>query len=297
MLDHIPDMLNFLPQIPIKLPKNLKNLRVTTSVFGKQNYSRYEMEDRVGNIISKRLGLNYLNSTNLDTQNALWCRFHISENKGILGFRFRQTPLHRRFWRTQGIAGALHPPIAAAMAFLADLQPGQCVLDPFAGSGTLLIEAGLQNNALSLNGCDISQQSIDCALHHAEVTQISLNLKNLDSSHAVLQKVDRLISNPPWGHMVEMLGYLDDKTLIKILFENLNENGRAVVLTDITLDLPQRLMDQNIKSVFMDVLRIAGRLVHLIIIDKDAKLFSNIVIGRSLKKAWNLKMDLLFHTA
>lgn len=57
--------------------------------------------------------------------------------------RVGDLPLHRRAYKQHTVAGTLHPPLAAAMAALADIRPGHTVLAPCRGSGTLPIEAAL----------------------------------------------------------------------------------------------------------------------------------------------------------
>ncbi len=52
-------------------------------------------------------------------------------------------PLHKRSWRTETVGASLRPTIAAAALLLSEWDPATPVIDPFAGSGTFVVEAGL----------------------------------------------------------------------------------------------------------------------------------------------------------
>ncbi len=52
-------------------------------------------------------------------------------------------PLHKRTWRTETVAASLRPTLAAAAVLGSNWDRTSPVLDPFAGSGTFVIEAGL----------------------------------------------------------------------------------------------------------------------------------------------------------
>jgi putative N6-adenine-specific DNA methylase len=52
-------------------------------------------------------------------------------------------PLHKRSWRTETVGASLRPTLAAAAILASAWDPTTPVVDPFAGSGTFVIEAGL----------------------------------------------------------------------------------------------------------------------------------------------------------
>ncbi len=51
--------------------------------------------------------------------------------------------LHRRGWRTEAGKAPLRENLAACLVWLSDWKPGQALLDPFCGSGTIPVEAAL----------------------------------------------------------------------------------------------------------------------------------------------------------
>ncbi len=52
-------------------------------------------------------------------------------------------PLHRRSWRTETVGASLRPTIAAGAVLLSAWDSATPLIDPFAGSGTFVVEAGL----------------------------------------------------------------------------------------------------------------------------------------------------------
>ncbi len=52
-------------------------------------------------------------------------------------------PLHKRSWRTQTVEASLRPTLAAGALLLSPWDHSTPVVDPFAGAGTIVIEAGL----------------------------------------------------------------------------------------------------------------------------------------------------------
>jgi len=121
------------------------SLDVTASVLGRQAYSRFDVEDLVGSILSPMRGAVYR-----------------SRSEGVSGSPRRFRTCDRRQesdrtalapggaatatgGRTGARAGRAHSTrrSLAAMAMLAELDTAAVVLDPFSGSGTIAIETTL----------------------------------------------------------------------------------------------------------------------------------------------------------
>ncbi len=275
-----------LPKLPIDIMGS-KNLRVTSSIIGltkKYKYSRYELEDAAGTILATRLGLNFVDSHSKDVTDAIWCRLHFSEDQGLVGIRETDTPCHRRYWRTETTPASLHPPVAAAMAMLADLKPGQTIIDPFAGAGTVLIEAGIQCKGMTLLGYDISKATIQKACANAKRANISVNFQVADSTSVVFPKADRVISNPPWEQSVKLEGQKTNKNLIDILLQNLKSDGKAVIITDKDDNLYEFIKNSGYDTLLTQTVRVSGRLAEIIVIG-NGPCFSKTKLGDSLLKA------------
>ncbi|MEX1119481.1 MAG: hypothetical protein WEB60_11890, partial [Terrimicrobiaceae bacterium] len=79
-----------------------------------------------------------------DPREALWSAdIHSTPHEGCLELRPRLKPDPRFAYRERDIPAASHPPLAASLARLADLRPGETIWDPFCGAGTELIECAL----------------------------------------------------------------------------------------------------------------------------------------------------------
>jgi 23S rRNA G2445 N2-methylase RlmL len=281
-LEVLEDLLKQLSKAPIKFPFNLPNLRVTASFLGKRNYNRYEIEEVVGNYLAKRFGLNFIESNNIISEEALWCRIHLEGESVKIGFRLAKQPLHRRSWRQKNIRGALHPPLAAAMVLLANSSPGQIVLDPFVGNGTILIEAGIRFKNLNLIGCDISDSAIKQTQEHARLANVEIKLITANASMVKLPLADCIITNPPWGKATQLGGNLNYDNLLPTLFKHLKPHGRLVMLID-----QEMLAKIRIKPLFVQTVRVAGRLADIIILGPPP-CFANNKMGRVLEKFWRL---------
>jgi tRNA (guanine6-N2)-methyltransferase len=118
-----------------------------------------------------------------------------------VGRRPYAEPLHRRPWRRRTVQGSLHPPVAAAMARLADLSPDHAVLDPFCGAGTLLLEAQAIEPQARYAGVDRDPAAITAARANATARGDggrSITWACADSA-TLTTSADRIITNPPWN--------------------------------------------------------------------------------------------------
>jgi len=94
---------------------------------------------------------------------------------------------------------SLHPKFCRALVNLSRLPPGGTLLDPFCGTGGILIEAGLANGRPL--GSDISGEMISgCALNLAHFG-IEAKLEVCDVSETLERfgKVDAIATDPPYG--------------------------------------------------------------------------------------------------
>ncbi|MBF6329591.1 methyltransferase domain-containing protein [Nocardia transvalensis] len=224
-------------------------VEVSASFLGRRNFNRYDVEDVVGRALARRLGLRYhtrRNGTRPPESCSAW-RVHLDGTRARLLLRLADRPLHRRAYKQHTIPGTLHPPLASAMAHLADIRPGNQVLDPCCGAGTLLIEASLLQPTASYTGFDLNPTAIqaaqrnittmsaclppaqaDSAREHAgtprtpaesiwlrrgsaaEPAHGEAEIRRADAGELPLREgsVDRVVCNPPWGEQVLGRGLL-----------------------------------------------------------------------------------------
>jgi len=113
--------------------------------------------------------------------------------------------MRHRTYKREHLPASLRPTVAAAMVRLADLRPGNRVLDPMCGAGTILAELHQMNpfprgGGVQVCGGDRELNAVQAA---------ALNLRRLGHTHLVAWDarrlplanacVDRLLCNPPFG--------------------------------------------------------------------------------------------------
>ncbi|MFI8215465.1 methyltransferase domain-containing protein [Streptomyces sp. NPDC085932] len=183
---------------------------VSASFLGRRAFTRYDAEDAVGEALAERLGVPYHSRRTGAAPPPGSCgwRLTLDGARATLMLRVDDRPLHRRAYKRHTIPGTLHPPLAAAMAALADIRAGQAVLDPCCGAGTLLIEGALARPDARFQGFDLSAQAVAAARANAGALPVSV--RRCDAGRLPLPEgaADRVLCNPPWGAQVPAGGLL-----------------------------------------------------------------------------------------
>ncbi|HZT78957.1 MAG TPA: methyltransferase domain-containing protein, partial [Gemmataceae bacterium] len=122
----------------------------------------------------------------------------------VCGLRLSDRAMRHRTYKLEHLPASLRPTVAAAMVRLAGAGPGQVVLDPMCGAGTILAEqlAAARHAGIRLRviGGDLERNAVKTA---------AINLRRLgdawlarwDAARLPLPDaaVDRVITNPPFG--------------------------------------------------------------------------------------------------
>jgi methylase of polypeptide subunit release factors len=90
-------------------------------------------------------------------------------------------------------------PLAACMARLLETTPGDTILDPFCGHGTLLWAAASAAPGSPLRGVDISVEAAGIAAMFGRLGRYDCSISVSDSLDDDQARSSRLISNPPFG--------------------------------------------------------------------------------------------------
>lgn len=182
-------------------------LRITLSFVGKRNYSRYFVENQLNELIKEHTSFLPLSNELKAAKEAgeLRLRCHIEDDMAFWGLGLEDTPLHRRPWRALRYDAQLHTPVAAAMARALDGTQANVIIDPFCGSGTILIESAQQYPHHQHFGFDVNQEAIDIARQAAEMADVSIEFSLQDSLAAgPPSRPYLLLSNPPWDEKHEI---------------------------------------------------------------------------------------------
>jgi tRNA (guanine6-N2)-methyltransferase len=176
----------------------------------------------------------------------------IQEGTALCGLRLSDFTMRHRTYKLEHRPASLRPTVAAAMVRLAEVKPGQLVLDPMCGVGTILAEylvtregetsvlAAASKPLLGIPPTRFTAWGGD--REFAAVRSAAVNLRRLgggmlacwDATRLPVESafVDRLISNPPFGKQ------LSDPEAIKILYQSMVQEydriirpgGRVVLL-------------------------------------------------------------------
>ncbi len=209
--------------------------------------SKRDLERKAGEII-KRKGYD-VDLTNpaktfvlLFAKNACFlCLLVHSADKKQFGER---RPHLRPFF----LPGVITPKIARALVNLSEIKEGGGVLlDPFCGTGGILIEAGLIRCATTLVGIDVQKKVARGAEANLRFYGLGANLAVGDASKMALRddSIDAIVTDPPYGRssLVSGVGYFTavSRSLFReSLYRNalaefhrvLKKRGKVVVISN-----------------------------------------------------------------
>jgi len=128
---------------------------------------------------------------------------------------------------------SLHPKIARTLVNLSSVKSNEKLLDPFCGTGGILIEAGLIG--AKVIGSDIEEKMIDgCKknLDFYKIKNYKLFCSDIGNIDKHVDKVDAVVTDMPYGKSTTTRGE-DMNILYERSFKNisniLKEKGRAVI--------------------------------------------------------------------
>lgn len=209
------------------------SFRITTNRRGEHVFSSQDVMRAAGAAVNARWG------TPVDlTGFAVELRVDVIEDLCTVDIVCTRAPLSNRHPRTETHPAALRANIAFAALRLAQLDGARRLLDPFCGSGTVLLEAGAVWPHLELVGCDWNERSAGGA--RANLATASLDsqatLHHRDSLGGLddLGGFDAIVTNPPFGRKLGRSVNFPD--FYRRLFETsaplLDAGQRLVLLAD-----------------------------------------------------------------
>jgi hypothetical protein len=144
--------------------------------------------------------------------------------------------LTQRFGELHRTPASTNPVVAAVLTRLAKIEPGQTVLDPFCGAGTLLVHAAEMARPGRLLGFDVQARWLRMSAENLRSRRITALLARADAAclPVAAGAADRVLANLPFGKRVgshRVNARLYPAALAEIA-RVLPGNGRAVMLTD-----------------------------------------------------------------
>ncbi len=166
-------------------------------------------------------------------------RLDIVDQRVLVGLQLNQSRLDRRYLRSYRPRVSLRPAIAYAMLTLANLADGAVtIVDPFCGSGTILLEAASVFPQARVLGFDHDREAVDGARHNStqNALQHRIAVQHADARgiHQLIEpgSVDAIVTNPPFG--IRLARRADFRSLYGRFLESawqvLKPGGTVVIL-------------------------------------------------------------------
>jgi 23S rRNA G2445 N2-methylase RlmL len=200
-----------------------------------------------------------------DSREAPWqINLHEESGRWSVELQPRLRPDPRFAYRVGDVPASSHPPLAAAMARLAEAQPSDVVWDPFCGSGLELIERGLLGRLRGIYGTDLNGNAILTAQKNLKSAKVSATTTRfICCDFRRLQELAELrpgsltliISNPPLGRRVpvpEMRQLMQDVFAQASIL--LGPTGRMVLINP----APDIRIPHNMRRVYRQVVDLGG---------------------------------------
>ena len=216
-------------------PKGKPTYHLVTQMIGTHGYRRIDASHAMADGLAGVFPASWKPAA----ENAaveVWLTIHGAT--GVCGLRLTDRTMRHRTWKTEHVAASLRPTMAAAMVRLAGSAPGDIVLDPMCGTGTILgeqIELSKQRRAgrVELLGGDLDMNALRAAsVNLRKVGPAFLGRWDATCLPIAGESIDRIICNPPFGKQLsspEEIGPLYRAT-IRECDRVLKDGGRAVFL-------------------------------------------------------------------
>jgi 23S rRNA G2445 N2-methylase RlmL len=215
-------------------PKGRPSYRLVAQMTGEHGYLRRDAARALAEGLAGKLPASWRPA---EENAAVEVWLTIQGATAVCGLRLSDRTMRHRAYKLEHLPASLRPTLAAAMVRLADARPGQVVLDPMCGAGTILAEqleaARVRGQRLQVWGGDVEPGAVRAAAANLRRLGRPL-LARWDAARLPLPArcVDRVVSNPPFGKQLSRpaeVGPLYRRALAE-LDRVLRPGGRAVLL-------------------------------------------------------------------
>jgi 23S rRNA G2445 N2-methylase RlmL len=175
------------------------HFRVIARMAGSHPFKRTEMAREVARGITEREDHNWRPATDDNADIEFWAT--IIDGELIIAVRLTDETMRHRDYKVAHLPGSLRPSIAAVMNWLAEPSPDDTLLDPFCGTGTILIERAHFERYRLLLGSDRDPEALRAAAQNIGPRFKPLELHPWDAAALPLPdgSVDKIVTNLPWG--------------------------------------------------------------------------------------------------
>jgi len=228
-----------------------------------------KMEQEIGGLIKGRLG----ESVNVNLENpATFIRTIILDDSILITSRIFKVP-KKHFYELKPhkrpffYPGSMSPKLARGMCNLSRIKKGSIVLDPFCGTGGILIEAGIIG--AEVIGIDIDEKMVEGTVKNLEYCGIKdYDVFKGDARNIELQfKVDAVVTDPPYGISASTAGVQSKKIYEDALFSMqgvIKEDGYICMATPHYLDIDTLISHTKFKIIEQYEIRMHKSLTRVI---------------------------------
>jgi tRNA (guanine10-N2)-dimethyltransferase len=228
-----------------------------------------EMEHEIGGLIKSRLGENA--RVNLENP-ATFIRTIVLDNRILISERIFKIP-KKHFYELKPhkrpffYPGSMSPKLARGMCNLSRVKEGSVVLDPFCGTGGILIEAGIIG--AKVIGIDIDEKMVDGTRKNLEFCHIKdYEVFRGDARNIKLSfKVDAIVTDPPYGISASTAGVESKKIYEDTLFsmqEIIKDDGFICMATPHYLNISELISHTKFKIIEQYMIRMHKSLTRVI---------------------------------
>ncbi|MFM7149928.1 MAG: methyltransferase [Gemmataceae bacterium] len=216
-------------------PKGKPSFHLVTQMEGKRGYLRKHARESMAKGLAGHLPSSW-NEVEENASVEIW--LSIDGKNAVCGLRLSDKSMRHRTWKQEHRPASLRPTVAAAMVQAASIRPGQVVVDPMCGVGTILAEMRTY--------CRRFREQVVPALggdlEFAAVRAAQINLRRIDPPDLFQwdarnlpicgNSVDCVLSNPPFGVQLSNPEEIPDlyKEMIKEYHRILKPGGRATLI-------------------------------------------------------------------
>ncbi len=221
-------------------PRGKPTYRLVAQMTGEHGYRRIDALEALAKGLAGKLPASWRPAEE-NASVEVWLTIHGAT--AICGLRLSDRSMRHRTYKEEHQRASLRPTLAAAMVRVARAGPGQVMVDPMCGVGTILAEQLAVAGRSPIGRVEVFGGDIEAAAVRAAAS----NLRHLgepllvrwDARRLPLpgQSVDRVVSNPPFGRQLsrpEEVGPLY-QAMVQEYDRALRPGGRAVLLVS---DLP-----------------------------------------------------------
>ncbi len=175
----------------------------------------------------------------------------------------RRTPHRRPYFHPS----SLSPILSRAISNICGAKSGKTVLDPFCGTGGLLIEAGLLG--AELHGSDIESEMITGCRENLSHYGLKASLETTDATELNDSgRFDIVITDPPYGRASTTMGRGINTLYQKAaesIYKILKPGGRACILSPHTLPLEEIAENTGFNILESETIRVHKSLTRKIV--------------------------------